>query len=89
VEAEDTLSGSKVTQAVDMVVLATGMVPNGIGNARVEGGVALDEHGFIAVKQPRGGMFAAGVAKRPVDVVTSNRDATGVALKALQHLSAE
>jgi heterodisulfide reductase subunit A-like polyferredoxin len=33
-------------------------------------------------------MFAAGVAKRPVDVATSNRDATGVAIKAL-HLSAE
>ncbi len=89
VEAEDTLSGAKVAQAVDMVILATGMVPSGIGNTRVEGGVALDEHGFIGIKQPVGGMFAAGVAKRPVDVVTSNRDATGVALKALQHLSAE
>ncbi len=89
VEAEDTLSGLKVTQDVDMVVLATGMVPVGIGEAKVEGGIALDEHGFISIKQPLGGMFAAGVAKRPVDVAACNRDATGVALKALQHLSAE
>ncbi len=87
VEAEDTLSGQKVAQAVDMVVLATGMIPNGIGDTRVEGGVALDEHGFIAMTQPQG-YLAAGVAKRPVDVAACNRDATGVALKAL-HLSAE
>jgi quinone-modifying oxidoreductase, subunit QmoA len=88
VEAEDALSGRKVVQEVDMVVLATGMVPAGIGETKVEGGVKLDEHGFITTEQPLGGMFAAGVAKRPVDVATSNRDATGVALKAL-HLSAE
>jgi quinone-modifying oxidoreductase subunit QmoA len=87
VEAEDTLSGRRVAQPVDMVVLATGMIPNGIGETRVEGGVVLDEHGFIAMDQPQG-YLAAGVAKRPVDVATCNRDATGVALKAL-HLSAE
>jgi len=87
VEAEDTLSGRKVAQEVDMVVLATGMVPNGIGNTQVEGGVELDEHGFLAISQPQG-YLAAGCAKRPTDVATCNRDATGVALKAL-HLSAE
>jgi quinone-modifying oxidoreductase subunit QmoA len=86
-EAEDTLSGRKVAQPVDLVVLATGMIPNGIGDTQVEGGVVLDEHGFIAMDQPRG-YLAAGVAKRPVDVAACNRDATGVALKAL-HLSAE
>ena len=73
VEAEDTLSGRRVAQAVDMVVLATGM--------------ELDEHGFISIDQPQG-YLAAGVAKRPVDVAVCNRDATGVALKAL-HLSVE
>jgi quinone-modifying oxidoreductase subunit QmoA len=87
VEAEDTLSGRKVAQEVDMVVLATGMVPNGIGLTQVEGGVELDEHGFLAISQPQG-YLAAGCAKRPTDVATCNRDATGVALKAL-HLSAE
>ena len=87
VEAEDILSGQKVAQEVDMVVLATGMIPAGIGDTQVEGGVELDEHGFLAIKQPQG-YLAAGCAKRPTDVATCNRDATGVALKALQ-LSAE
>ena len=87
VEAEDTLSGRKVAQEVDMVVLATGMVPNGIGDSQVEGGVELDEHGFLAINQPQG-YLVAGCAKRPTDVATCNRDATGVVLKAL-HLSAE
>ena len=87
VEAEDTLTGRRIAQAVDLVVLATGMIPNGTGDTQVEGGIALDEHGFIAMDQPKG-YLAAGVAKRPVDVAACNRDATGVALKAL-HLSAE
>ncbi len=89
VEAEDTLTGTKVVETVDLVVLATGMVPNGIGKTRVAGELVLDEHGFLAPVQPMQGMFAAGVAKRPVDVASANRDATGAALKALQHLSAE
>jgi quinone-modifying oxidoreductase subunit QmoA len=71
-----------------MVVLATGMVPAGVGDTDIEGGVELDEHGFLALTQPMDGMLAAGVAKRPIDVATCNRDATGVALKAL-HFSAE
>ena len=87
VEAEDILSGQKVAQEVDLVVLATGMIPAGIGDTKVEGGVELDEHGFISIDQPQG-YLAAGVAKRPVDVAVCNRDATGVALKAL-HLSVE
>jgi quinone-modifying oxidoreductase subunit QmoA len=87
VEAEDTLTGQRVAQAVDLVVLATGMIPNGIGDTQVEGGVELDEHGFISIDQPQG-YLAAGVAKRPVDVAVCNRDASGVALKAL-HLSVE
>ncbi|MFG1690841.1 FAD-dependent oxidoreductase [Gemmatimonadota bacterium] len=84
VEAEDTLSGEKVTQQVDLVVLATGMIPVGAGSTEVEGGLASDEHGFLLGEQEQVGHFAAGCAKRPVDVATSVRDATGVAMKALQ-----
>jgi len=87
VEAEDALSGRKVAQEVDMVVLATGMVPNGIGDTKVEGGIELDEYGFLAIDQPQG-YLSAGCAKRPIDVATCNRDATGAVVKAL-HLSAE
>lgn len=88
VEAEDALSGRRLAQEVDMVVLATGMVPTGVGDAKVEGGVSTDDFGFLTEKQPQEGMLVAGCAKRPTDVATSNRDATGAALKAL-HFSAE
>jgi quinone-modifying oxidoreductase subunit QmoA len=88
VEAEDALSGLRVAQDVDMVVLATGMVPSGVGDAQVEGGVNADEFGFLTENQPSDGLLVAGCAKRPTDVATSNRDATGAALKAL-NLSAE
>jgi quinone-modifying oxidoreductase subunit QmoA len=83
VEAEDALSGRKVSQEVEMVVLATGMVPNGVGETRIEGDVELDEHGFLAIEQPTG-FLSAGCSKRPIDVASCNRDATGAALKALQ-----
>jgi quinone-modifying oxidoreductase subunit QmoA len=80
-EAENTLTGQITKLEVDLAVLATGMVPN-----TAEGppplDTALDEFGFIA---PDGasGVIGAGVAMRPVDVVTSVQDATGAALKAL------
>ena len=35
---------------------------------------------------PKGGLFAAGCANKPADVVTSNQNATGMALKAIQTL---
>jgi quinone-modifying oxidoreductase subunit QmoA len=34
----------------------------------------------------QGGMFAAGCANKPADVVSSNQNATGMALKAIQTL---
>ena len=83
VEAEDTLSGESISQEVELVVLATGIVPtdatSGIGMD-----LQKDEHGFLTGDQPLAGMLATGCAKRPVDVGSSVRDATGAALKALQ-----
>jgi len=86
VEAEDTLSGERISQKVDLVVLATGIVPTDASAVRVEvgGGLQREEHGFLTNDQPLAGMLAAGCAKRPVDVAASVRDATGTALKALQ-----
>jgi heterodisulfide reductase subunit A-like polyferredoxin len=49
----------------------------------VEGGLVLDEHGFVTSQQSSGGVLAAGCAKRPTDVAACVRDATGVAMKAL------
>jgi quinone-modifying oxidoreductase subunit QmoA len=42
--------------------------------------------GFIINDFQKGGMFAAGCANKPADVVTSNQNATGMALKAIQTL---
>lgn len=83
VEAEDTISGERVIQRVDMVVLATGLVPNGEGSTRVEGGIDKDADGFLKTEQPLDGILVAGCAKRPADVATCVRDATGAAGKAL------
>jgi quinone-modifying oxidoreductase subunit QmoA len=84
VEADDMLSGGKTRVAVDLVVLAVGMVPSLAGTPRIPGlPVDYDEYGF-ALENRDAGVFVAGVAHRPADVVTSVRDATGSALKAIQ-----
>lgn len=86
VVAEDTLSGEKVRQTVDMVVLATGMQPTA-ANAKLPADLAMTEDGFIINDFDKGGMFAAGCANKPADVVSSNQNATGMALKAIQTLA--
>ena len=80
-EAENTLTGHITKLEVDLAVLATGMVPN-TAQEPPPLNTPLDEFGFIA---PDGasGVIGAGVATRPVDVVTSVQDATGAALKAV------
>jgi len=79
VTAEETLSGKKATEQFDLVVLATGMVPQTAGLPR---GFSVDEFGFLQNNTP--GLYAAGCAKRPEEVAASVRDATGAALKAMQ-----
>jgi quinone-modifying oxidoreductase subunit QmoA len=85
VEAEDTLSGQRVSQKVGLVVLATGIVPSG-ATVRIQPGEKLhrDEHGFLTSDQPTGGLLAAGCARRPMEVAACVRDATGAVMKALQ-----
>jgi quinone-modifying oxidoreductase subunit QmoA len=77
VVAEDTLTGKRVHQRVDMVVLATGMVPSTEGLPMID----LDEAGFAI---PKPGIYSTGVSKKPMDVASSVQDATGAALKAIQ-----
>jgi len=85
VEAEDVLSGRRVAQKVNLVVLATGLVPaDAAVSLRLDGKLQRDEHGFLTSDQPLPGLLAAGCAKRPADVAWCVRDATGAALKALQ-----
>jgi len=85
VEAEDVLGGGRISQKVNLVVLATGIVPaDAPVRLELPGGLQRDEHGFLTSDQPLTGFLAAGCAKRPVDVASCVRDATGAALKALQ-----
>ena len=83
--AEDTLSGDKATRNVDMLVLATGMQPN-TAMDKPDADLKFNPDGFIINDFKKGGMFAAGCANKPADVVTSNQNATGMALKAIQTL---
>ena len=80
-EAENTLTGEISKMEVDLAVLATGMVPNTSVDPPPLN-TPLDEFGFIAPDSGTG-VIGAGVANRPVDVVSSVQDATGAALKAL------
>jgi len=81
-EAEDTLSGDRVKQKVNLAVLATGLVPADLSSIEIDGGLQIDEYGFLTGEQP--GLISAGCARRPVEVAASVRDATAAALKAMQ-----
>jgi quinone-modifying oxidoreductase subunit QmoA len=76
---EDVDSGRLVEARADLVVLATGMVPN-LGGVDTPFGLRRDEDGFAAGGD---GVVVAGVARRPADVASSVRDATGAAARAL------
>jgi quinone-modifying oxidoreductase, subunit QmoA len=86
VEADDMISGRKLRTTVDLVVLATGMQPTLRDNPIPGLDIEYDPYGF-AIENREAGIHVAGVAKRPADVVTSVRDATGAALKAHQAIA--
>jgi quinone-modifying oxidoreductase subunit QmoA len=86
VVAENAVTGEKVRQTVDLVVLATGMQPTA-ANAKLSADLKYSADGFIINDYDNGGMFAAGCAHKPADVVSSNQNATGMALKAIQTLA--
>ncbi|WP_027366264.1 CoB--CoM heterodisulfide reductase iron-sulfur subunit A family protein [Desulfocurvibacter africanus] len=82
VTVENAITGIKAQDAYDLVVLATGMQPS----LAVEGlpfDLPKDEEGFI-IGGAEQGIFAAGCAKVPLDVMKSAQSATGAALKAIQ-----
>jgi quinone-modifying oxidoreductase, subunit QmoA len=78
---EDILNGKKLAQRADLVVLATGIVPQTRG---LPAGIATDEFGFLTNSTE--GLYAAGCVKRPAEVAASIRDGTGAALQALQQV---
>ncbi len=79
---EDVMSGIKSQNKFDMVVLATGMQPSLAGET-LPVDVEVDAEGFIIGGEDKG-IFAAGCAKQPLDVMKSAQSATGAALKAIQ-----
>lgn len=83
VTAEDQLSGKLTKETVDMVVLATGMVPS-TAERKVPADVSYDENGFILLDGSRRGIYGAGCVRKPMDVASSVQDATAAALKAIQ-----
>jgi len=85
VVAENAVTGEKIRQEVEMVVLATGMQPT-TKDVKLPADLKYNEDGFIVNDFEKGGMFAAGCANKPADVVSSNQNATGMALKAIQTL---
>jgi len=85
VVAENAVTGEKIHQTVEMVVLATGMQPTA-ANVKLPADLKYTEDGFIINDFEKGGMFAAGCANKPADVVSCNQNATGMALKAIQTL---
>jgi quinone-modifying oxidoreductase subunit QmoA len=86
VVAENAVTGEKTKQTVDLVVLATGMQPTA-AEAKLPADLTYNADGFIINDFEKGGMFAAGCANKPADVVSSNQNATGMALKAIQTLA--
>ncbi len=81
VEVEDTLKGDKIRAKADMVVLATGIVPQSPGKNIA---VTCDEFGFITSDPSKRGIYGAGCVKSPTGVAQSVQGATGAALKAIQ-----
>jgi len=79
--AEDTLSGKKIQAHADLVVLATGIVPNTAG---LPVPLPQDEFRFFVNPPGEKGIVAAGCARRPEEVAATVQDGTAAALKALQ-----
>jgi len=70
--AEDIASGKKIKTRADLVVLATGIVPENNLPQFIE----TDNEGFLLSKE---GISVCGCAHKPMDVSASVKDATGAA----------
>ena len=86
VVAEDVAADAVLRAQVDLVVLATGMVPRTASEkVPFDGPLTYDEFGFLVPDTSGdGGIHAAGCVKRPSDVAASVQDATGASVKAIR-----
>ena len=85
-DVEDSITGVKHGDTFDLVVLATGMVPNMAAGKLPIADLTLDEYGFVVDGQDKG-IFAAGVARHPIEVTRTVKEGTGAALKAIQFIT--
>ena len=83
VTAEDQLSGKLSKETVDMVVLATGMVP-ATAQTKIPADVSYEENGFLLRDEKKQGIYGAGCVRKPMDVAAAVQDATAATLKAIQ-----
>jgi quinone-modifying oxidoreductase subunit QmoA len=86
VTAEDTVGGGKLKETFDMVVLAVGMAPSTKAKP-FPMPLSYTPEGFVIPELLPDGIVAVGSMKSPLDVMKSNEDATGAALKSLISLS--
>ena len=75
---EDTLSGKRFSTTADLVVLATGLVPN-----TPPAELKKDDYGFLLWNQEEGN-YPAGCVSKPTEVSTTTQDGTAAALRAIQ-----
>ncbi|MDX1283837.1 MAG: hydrogenase iron-sulfur subunit [Draconibacterium sp.] len=99
VQVSETLLGEDISLSVDLVVLATGMVPAGTEdlNLNYRQGKGLpelkynfsDSH-FICFpyETRRTGIYAAGSVRAPMDMAACKEDAAGAMFKAIQCIEA-
>ncbi len=80
IEAEDTITGARVKESVELVILATGMQP-AVKDLPIDRSL-IDSNGFIISDGP--GMIGCGVITNPKDVSSVVQEATGSVLKAIQ-----
>ncbi len=96
-EVKDSLLGGDIKIKVDMLVLATGMVPQSPDalhlkyrqgeNIPVLNWGFTDSHYIcFPYESQRTGIYTAGVTRLPMTMTQSSQDATGAALKAIQTL---
>ncbi|MES9882180.1 MAG: CoB--CoM heterodisulfide reductase iron-sulfur subunit A family protein [Sedimenticola sp.] len=98
VKGADTLLGEAVELEVDMVVLATAMVPHesAIDLAKMIG-ISYDQHGFYSEQHPKlmpvdsstGGIYLAGACQGVKDIPETVAQASAAASKVMQLFSKE
>jgi len=84
-DVEDTILRENLHENFDLVILATGMVPNTAG-FELPPDFKIDQYGFVDDSTEFKGIYATGCSKNPCDVSKSTKSSTAAALKAIQCL---